>query len=106
MHEKSNVVPLNEDGHTPQVVLNRTMTKAHLMQNVVIIMQWKPEYGGGTTLDWSKISLKDIVFSKAALEHRVACQIDDTFNIQADVYPDCIVEEIVQLANDDNDDAG
>lgn len=92
--KRLNVVALNEDAHTPLLVLHRTLSKAELLESVIVIMQWKPEHGGGCAIDWSKIALKDMVFAEAALRVKVEGNLLAAYNPDADHYAAGDVEQV------------
>ncbi len=106
MTKPTNIVPLNESGHTPQVVMHRTLAKAHMMQSVIVIMQWKPEHGGGAAVDWSHIQVRDFAFAHAALTHKLMHQLEDCFDPDADHFPDGAVEEVPTDGEEGPQDAG
>lgn len=91
--KRLNVVPLNEDAHTPELVLHRTLAKVKFLQSVVVIMQWKEEHGAGCAADWSKCSLKDMAFAHAALGVALQGQMIQGYDPTSDHYADGAVEE-------------
>lgn len=77
---KSKIVPLNEKGHTPEVILRRTLDKIGDIAEVVIVIHWTQEAGGGWGTDWSSMGTSSFATMGAVLDHRVRMHLDEQFD--------------------------
>lgn len=70
------IVPINQNGHTPEVILARSLSKVRRMKSVVVVIEWDDE---SWAVDYSNTPMSKFAMASKILDRQFQ---DDLLNMQ------------------------